>query len=150
MSETAEANDSGAVDSSNSRVWENLVIAMLSVGGFSVDKVLKLRGQLETAGLLDPRNLSSWDEARLTRELTGAGYERGLLTGMYAERLAAAMRVLASDVSRSETERVLSSVDPDEIAQLLLPQRGIGPRVVESFLELQRAWLQGENRTADG
>jgi endonuclease III-like uncharacterized protein len=125
--------------SSESEVWGDLVTAMLSVGGFSAEKVLKLRNRLREAGLLDPRNLSSWDEARVTRELTAAGYERGLLTGMYAERLAAAMRVLASEASRADSEAVLASLEADRISELLLPQKGIGPKVVESFLELRRA-----------
>ena len=112
---------------------------MLSVGGFSVDKVLSLRDQLKEAGLLDAENLSAWDEARITRELTAAGYERGLLTGMYAERLAAAMRVVASDPLRAESETILSGSNADLISELLLPQKGIGPKVVQSFIELRRA-----------
>jgi len=118
-------------------VWEDLVIAMLSVGGFPVEKVLKLRDSLERAGLVDPRNLSSWDEARVTRELTAAGYERGMLTGMYAERLCAAMRSLAVEECLHENQMLLERADQGRVADLLLPQKGIGPAVLRTFLGLR-------------
>lgn len=118
-------------------VWGNLTIAMLAVGGFSAARVLQLRDSLASAGLLDPANLASWDEARITRELTKAGYERGLLTGMYAERLSRAMRVLAAPDLLAKTQAVLEDGDESEVSQLLLPQSGIGPKVVATFLALR-------------
>ncbi len=118
--------------------WESLTIAMLSVGGFSVERVLGLRASLTERGLLDPRNLVEWDEARVTRELTAAGYERGLLTGMYAERLSGTMRALAATERFSETQSILESDDDERISDLLLPQKGIGPKVVENFLRLRK------------
>lgn len=118
--------------------WESLAIAMLSVGGFSVEKVLGLRASLAKHGLLDPRNLVEWDEARITRELTAAGYDRGLLTGMYAERLSAAMRALAATDRLVETQTLLENADDERISDLLLPEKGIGPKVVASFLRLRR------------
>ena len=130
--------DGGSRDTqADAAAWESLAVAMLSVGGFSVEKVLRLRGALAEHGLLDPRNLVEWDPARITRELTAAGYERGLLTGMYAERLSGAMRALAAVDRFAEAQMTLASADAEHVSELLLPQKGIGPKVIENFLRLR-------------
>jgi hypothetical protein len=121
----------------SSDVWEDLVFAMLAVGGFSIEKVLALRQQFEKAGLFDPRNLAAWDEARLTREMSAAGYSRGMLTGMYAERLARTMRSLAGE-RLSESEEVLRSGKNERVEKLLLAQYGIGSKVLDNFYNLRR------------
>ena len=121
---------------SHSDVWEDLVFAMLAVSGFSIDKVLALREPFEKAGLLDPRNLAVWDEARLTRVMNASGYARGMLTGMYAERIARAMRSLTGE-RFSENEEVLRSGTNDRIQKLLLAQYGIGLKVLENYLILR-------------
>jgi hypothetical protein len=129
-------NDVPSTTVYRSDVWEDLVFAMLAVGGFSIEKVLVLREPFEKAGLLDPRNLAVWDEARLTRELNAAGYARGMLTGMYAERLARTMRSLARD-RLSESEEILRSGKNEQVEKLLLPQYGIGSRVLGNFFFLR-------------
>jgi len=109
---------------------------MLAVGGFRLEQVLELHPSLKEAGLFDPSNLSRWDEARVTRELNAAGYSRGLLTGMYAERLVATMRSIAVQ-EIDQTEKTLGFGSSEEVAKLLLPQYGIGPKVLETFLHLR-------------
>lgn len=128
-------------ESSSGEVWEDLIIAMLAVGGFSVRKVLEMRGSLAGAGLLEAKNLVAWDAGRVTRELNSAGYSRGMLTGMYAERLVTAIGSLADRLE--ENAAVLLSDDSDQIAALLLPQHGIGPKVVETYLTLRRRQRSG-------
>lgn len=120
-------------------VWTALVVAMLAVGGFSVEKVLAIREALERRGLLNPRKLAEWDDARITRELTAAGYTRGMLTGMYAERLSAAMKELAAAERLPQAEELLASGSASRIADLLLPKKGVGPRVIENFLALRQS-----------
>ena len=80
--------------------------------------------------------LRTWDEARVTRELNAAGYSRGLLTGMYAERLVATMRCIA-DQEIESNENTLERGSSAQVAKLLLPQRGVGPKVLETFLFLR-------------
>ena len=127
------------LEDSRGVVWTALVVAMLAVGGFSVEKVLAIREALERHGLLNPRKLAQWDDARITRELTAAGYRRGLLTGMYAERLSAAMKELAAAERLLQTEELLASGSVSLVTHLLLPQKGVGPRVVDNFLALRQS-----------
>ena len=117
-------------------VWEDLILAMLSVGGYPVDKVLIIRVVMKRVGLLDPHNLAAWDEARVTRELNSAGYSRGLLIGMYAERLVATFRSLTAE-HFAETQTILENGNPVKVSEVLLPQYGIGPKVVDIFLSLR-------------
>jgi GT2 family glycosyltransferase len=142
MPEIEPMNDVSSTTVWRSDVWEDLVFAMLAVGGFSIEKVLALREPFEKAGLFDPRNLAVWDEARLTRELNTAGYARGMLTGMYAERLARTMRSLARE-RLSENEEVLRSVKKERVEKLLLAQYGIGSKVLSNFFFLRHRRQKG-------
>jgi 3-methyladenine DNA glycosylase/8-oxoguanine DNA glycosylase len=126
------------VRSSDDTVWEDLVIAILAVGGFTVKKVLAGREALDRSNLFDPQYLADCDEARLTRELYAAGYTRGMLTGMYADRLSAVMRALASSGRLQESQAILASERDDLVADLLLPLHGVGPKVLNNFLALRR------------
>ena len=128
-----------------SDVWEDLVFAMLAVGGFSTEKLLALREPFEKAGLFNPRNLAVWDMARLTRNLNAAGYSRGMLTGMYAERLARTICSIAGE-QLSKSEEVLRSGVKEQVEKLLLAQYGIGPKVLYNFFALRDRRRTGRSK----
>ena len=117
-------------------VWEELVVAVLAVYQFPVGRVLLLRERLNSAGLLDIHAIVDAGEARVTRELNFAGYSRGLLTGVYAERLVKlAKTILAGD--ETAIANILSGAEADEVERTLRSLPGIGPKVVRNFLELR-------------
>ena len=71
-------------------VWVNLVVAILSVNNYPLDRTFERLQQLESAGLLDPGNLRNWDISQMVRHLGAAGYNRGpVLTKIMGERLVA-------------------------------------------------------------
>lgn len=67
--------------------------------------------------------------------LSRAGYNRGLLTGMLAERLQALMVAVASG-SLDGLEDAVASGNKSEARALLLRVKGIGERVAEVAWQL--------------
>jgi 3-methyladenine DNA glycosylase/8-oxoguanine DNA glycosylase len=129
-------------------VWEELVVAVLAVYQFPVERVLSLRERLHSAGLLDIRAIADAGEAKVTRELNAAGYKRGLLTGLYAERLVKlATSVLAND--ESAIARILSEAEDSEVERVLRSLPGIGPKVVGNFLALRERRRLTRNHKGD-
>lgn len=118
------------------QAWEEVILAMLAVGQYPLDRVVALRGRLRDGGLLDPRNLASWSVERVAAGLRSAGYDRGRLTAMYADRL-----VSLGKLHETESERcdlILREGDDDAVRALLMPWYGIGPTVIANFLNLRR------------
>jgi hypothetical protein len=115
---------------------ENLVIAMLAVSQYPIERALGLRDRLRDAGLLDPRNLATWTVARVADELRSSGYDRGRLTSMYADRLVSLGKVYEGE--RERCEEILREGSDEAVRQLLAPWHGIGPTVIASFLNLRR------------
>lgn len=68
--------------------WIDLVLAMLSTGGYRLEKTYKHRSMLIENGLTDPRKIRLMDEKQLAIKLVESGYNRGpVLTAIYTERL---------------------------------------------------------------
>lgn len=117
-------------------VWEELVLAALAVYQFPLERVLPLRDKLRLVGLLDLHSIAKAGEATVTRELNAAGYSRGLLTGLYAERLVKLARtVLATDEAGIAAS--LAGAPAHEIENRLLLLPGVGPKVIQNVLELR-------------
>jgi hypothetical protein len=120
-------------------VWEDLLLAMLAVSLYPLERVLALRENLRQRGLLQPSNLARWGVERVASELKSAGYDRGGLTLMYADRLVSlGKRAGTTDVA---SQRVLLEGDDQEVRDFLMPWYGIGTTVLTNFLSLRRARL---------
>jgi endonuclease III-like uncharacterized protein len=118
-------------------VWEDIVLAMLAVYQYPIDRIETKRDAMRRADLFDPRKLASSSIKVLTEELRTAGYDRGGLTWQYADRLIS----LGKHVARCDSEelqRLLRAGGVEEIRRVLLPIYGVGPKVVENFGELRR------------
>jgi hypothetical protein len=115
--------------------WPDLIMAMLAVNRFSLDKVFALFEALDAGHLFDPESLVRWDCGEIARELKRAGYDRGpVLTTILAERLWS-LRALGKDVTVSE--RILASGSKQDVKALLECVSGVGPIVLENFLLLR-------------
>jgi hypothetical protein len=122
-------------DREHANPWADLVIAMLSTGGYSAERTYGLWEALNANGLFDPAHLANWDHEELARRLGASGYNRGdYLTGLYVERLASVAVLLDR---RAESERILAHGTGEEVAALLSPVRGVGPVVVRTFMALR-------------
>src|SRR2546427_5460235 len=56
---------------------ENFVVAVLAVGGYSLQRAWNLLPSLRKEGLTDPKAFEQYDEAEVVRRLARSGYDRG-------------------------------------------------------------------------
>src|SRR5438552_1264993 len=81
----------------DSDVFNDLVIALLSVNGYRVEKTRPLQHALEQAGLFDLKAVGNLREDEVADRLRVAGYNRGeFLTRLMAARLVALSQYLCS------------------------------------------------------
>ena len=124
-----------AVDS----CWADVVLAMLSVNNYPVDRTFQHLDELAREGILNPMNLAKWDATETTRRLATAGYDRGeVLTPMMAERLMSLGRFVQK-MGREHCEAVLLRQRRDEISALLDRVPGVGPAVLRTLFMLREA-----------
>jgi hypothetical protein len=110
---------------------EPLVMALLAVNNYSLEKVWELLPRLRAQGLTKPGQVASEDLSRLTVRLAEAGYDRGRLTPMFADRLQHLMMAIESgrlDSLRSAATRK----DRQAVHGTLRRVRGIGPQVAQT------------------
>ena len=118
-------------------IWEDLVVSILSVNSYSIEKAYALLPLLRKVGIVDPSNLGDWEFERVAAKLKAAGCDRGpFLTGLFAIRLASLGEALKAKGFRI-CEKIILSNDPEAIRNLLLPVNGIGPKVLENFFFLR-------------
>ena len=117
--------------------WEDLVISILSVNQYSLEKTYAVLPLLRQGGLLRPDNLGSWELEEIVARLKTAGCDRGpFMTTLFASRLAClGMSVEARGIA--VCRRILLSNDPAAISNFLLPIKGIGPKVLKNFFMLR-------------
>lgn len=113
----------------------NLVVAVLAVNSYSLEKAWALRSALSDEGLTNPANSSKLDQRALTVRLAKAGYDRGMLTGMMASRVADLMRAIATGQLDALDEHIRQQ-DWEAVERLLRAVRGIGPKVAKNALLL--------------
>lgn len=118
-------------------LWEDLVIAILSVNQYSLEKTYSAIDGIRREGLSIPPNLGRWTAADIELQLRRAGLDRGqFMTRLFAERLSSVGKFLAS-TGIENCRGVLSTGTPGEIKKLLLPVKGIGPKVLANFFLLR-------------
>lgn len=117
--------------------WEDLVISILSVNQYSLEKTYVLAPLLRMSGLFRPEELSKLDIEEIVVRLNRSGCDRGsFMTKLFAIRLSCLGMALAS-TGIAESERILLSNAPEAISSLLLPINGIGPKVLRNFFLLR-------------
>ena len=112
---------------------EEVVVALLAVNNYPLDKAWKLLPALREAGLTKPESVPS-DAGEATVKLAAAGYDRGLLTSMFAERIQGLMQAAQSG-DLDGLEGLVREGKKAEAAAVLCKVKGIGPRVAET------AWM---------
>lgn len=103
-----------------------LVTALLAVNGHPAEKVWKALPDFHAAGLMDPDLVSTEDLGTLTVKLASNGYNRGMLTGMMAERYQALMRSVSSG-TLDALPALMRTEQKSEALALLQTVKGIGP-----------------------
>jgi len=119
-------------------LWSDLVVAMLAVNNCSLEKTYAHLEGLKAAGLCSPENLSAWGVDEIVQRLQQAGCNRGsFMTQLYAKRLSS-LGAATSATGTKKFTSILGCTSRSEVANLLLPINGIGPRVLENFFLLRQ------------
>jgi hypothetical protein len=114
-------------------VWEDLVLSILSVNQYSLERTCHSVDGLRQQGLFDPETLMRRKPDEIVRRLKSGGYDRGqFMTNLFALRLAALGMFIAAKGVEACT-KIVSGHDARAIEKLLLPVNGIGPRVLANF-----------------
>jgi hypothetical protein len=120
-------------------LWEDLILAMLSVNRYSLDKTYLAADTMRREGLFCPQNLMRWTPREIGIRLRRGGYNRGeFMTNLFANRLTS-LGLFIKSKGVEECERILRKGNATEISQLLQPVKGIGQHVLINFSLLRNA-----------
>ena len=127
-----------AVFAMPSDVWEDLVVSMLSVNNYSLEKTYSCVDSLRQHGIFEPKKLAGWTQGEIAGRLRRGGYDRGeYLNNLLANRLSS-LGKFVQGVGVQESEQMLAKSDTSEIGKLLKPVKGIGPQVLRNFALLRQ------------
>ncbi len=111
------------------------VAAILAVNQYPLQKAQDLLPALQQRGLLSPSRVGAMSLEAVISGLVDAGYDRGKLTWMFAERLQALMG--AFDAGRIDPlADALAQRDREAGMRTLIAVKGIGPQVARTAWEL--------------
>lgn len=127
--------------------WEDLVLAILAVNQYSLEKTYLAVEALRGEGLFRPENLVNWSPEEIETRLRRGQCDRGdFMTRLFARRLASLGEFLKS-AGVEECGRVLRKCEATEVRRLLLPVKGIGPKVLANFFLLRTGGAASAERT---
>jgi hypothetical protein len=128
-------------------LWEDLVIAMLSVNQYSLERTYSSNALLREQGLFEPENLARWGVDEICERLCKGGCNRGsYMSKLFAVRLAC----LGDFIAREGVDHcveILMSKNIKEIERLLIRVKGIGPKVLANFFLLRGIDTREKNRS---
>lgn len=117
--------------------WEDLVLSILSVNKYSLERTYSCLEGLRAEGLFDPGNLMRWSTSQIEARLRNASYDRGpFMTNLFAQRL----RNLGATVNLKGIDtctEIISGKNTTAIEALLLPVNGIGQQVMANLCALR-------------
>ena len=114
-------------------LWEHLVVAVLSVNQYSLERTYGSIQGLRSEKLVDPRNLSLWTVREIEERLKAAGCDRGdFMTRLFSQRLHSLGKHVEGRGFRI-CEEILRTGERRAIDNLLAPVNGIGPVVLKHF-----------------
>ena|SRR5215469_7099626 len=112
--------------------WEDLVLAILSVNSYPLEKTSFAVETLRREGLFSPQNLARWTPQEIGTRLRHGGYDRGGMTWLFADRLES-LGKFAVSTGVEECLRILRSNPTNDVKKFLRPVKGIGPKVLANF-----------------
>jgi len=117
--------------------WEDLVISVLAVNQYSLEKTYACKEGLQTQELTTPATLLELAPAEIERRLKAGGCDRGaFMTNLFAKRLAA-LGAHVRSVGIEKSTIILAGISRQKIEQFLEPVNGIGPVVLRNFFLLR-------------
>jgi hypothetical protein len=117
----------------------HLMVAVLAVGGYSLQRAWNLLPSLQKEGLTDSKAVEDYDEAEIVRRLSRSGYDRGpIVTASMAKRLMALHTAVRNGVL-AQTVRLLREDRVKDAEKVLRTVKGVGPVVFNQFAVLEGA-----------
>ena len=117
--------------------WEDLVVSILAVNQYSLERIFPLLDRLRGQQLTNPFVLVCEDVDNIDSRLRASGFDRGaFMTRLFAQRLASLGSLIRAK-GVSEFELILKGSNKTAIKELLLPVKGIGPVVLRNFFILR-------------
>jgi hypothetical protein len=123
----------------------HLIIALLSVGGYSIERVWEIRSNLESEGLLDSKAVEMLDEAEVVRRLATSGYDRGPVVTVSMARRLMALHTAVRNGLLAQASSLMQEKRMKDAETLLCTVKGIGPMVFSQFAALLGESKQGHN-----
>jgi hypothetical protein len=124
-------------DEDSADCWTDLIVSILSVNNFSVERAYALVDGLRNNGLIDPSMLVGLDSEEVLRRLKLAGFDRGeYMNNLFAFRLAGLGAFIGKNGVEAATE-MISNKDRQTIEKTLGGLYGVGPTVIRSFFVLR-------------
>ncbi len=112
-----------------------LLVAILATYNYSLDRAWSLREALQANALCDPPTMAQRTPQDIGQRLKAAGYDRGGITYIIAERVAALMRAL-NDGQLDALPLHIAANARQESQELLLQVKGVGPKCAELAWQL--------------
>jgi len=117
--------------------WQDLVVSMLAVNQYSLEKTYNCVDGLRKKGLFDPRNLALWDQAKISSQMKAAECDRGeFMTNLFAKRLSSLGQHVRQFGFAPSTE-LISRPNREAIVSFLSSVNGVGPKVLKNFFLLR-------------
>lgn len=110
---------------------ECLLMAVLAVNNYRLEKAWALLPRMRELGLTDPARVAAMDMPATIEALTGAGYDRKSLTWMFAERVMALMAAIHGG-ELAGLDEAIAAKDKARATELLDRVRGVGPTVIQN------------------
>ncbi len=127
-----------AKSKANETLVGDLVVAMLAVNNWPLEKACELRPDLEKSGLCDAKQLSTLSPEEVFARLKKAGYTKAdYVVGLLADRLRA-MAMAMSGTRTGELQEMMRPGRAGDLDRFLLAIKGVGPAVLETFKALRR------------
>lgn len=119
-------------------VFSDLLLAMLAVNSWELDKVGALLPQLRDSGLTDANLVSGMSFEKVFSNLVASGYKRGdYIVSLLADRVISAGNAFSDTDFEPKLLEMERAKDVESLKQLLQPIKGVGPKVFQNFLLLR-------------
>ncbi|HXG47422.1 MAG TPA: hypothetical protein VNO52_07355 [Methylomirabilota bacterium] len=116
---------------------DHLVVALLAVGGYSLQRAWDLLPALQNEGLTDAKAAERLDEAEVVRRLARAGYDRGpIVTTSMAKRLIALHAAVRGGIL-THAFGLMREGRLQDAEKAFCKVKGVGPMVFKQFAALE-------------
>lgn len=123
---------------SNTEPFTDLVLAILAVNGWTLEKTADLLSGLRMQGLTNPSVIVGRIYADNATALDAAGYRRGeYMVSLLTDRIIAAAKMWLDRTLEPELKSAENQKDAKRIADLIEPIHGVGKTVVSNYLLLR-------------